>query len=83
MKIALAQKVTTMEYMIDDRKDYNFCLCVSYFHRFKEIVTIFLLAHLPHHFYALREKERRMKPAMCSDYLIQTRERRTTHESMH
>ena len=23
MKIALAQKVTTMEYMIDDRKDYN------------------------------------------------------------
>ena len=23
MKIALAQKVTKMEYMIDDRKDYN------------------------------------------------------------
>ena len=23
MKIALAQKVTTMEYMISDRKDYN------------------------------------------------------------
>ena len=23
MKIALAQKVTMMEYMIDDRKDYN------------------------------------------------------------
>ena len=23
MEIALAQKVTTMEYMIDDRKDYN------------------------------------------------------------
>ena len=31
----------------------------------------------------LYAKERRMKPAMCSDYLIQTRERRTTHESMH
>lgn len=23
MEIALAQKVTTMEYIIDDRKDYN------------------------------------------------------------